>query len=199
MLEKIKLDFPDSAMFAAAEKAVGIMRDHGGKAFWVGGAVRDILLGRMPDDVDIVTTLLPQDVLCAFPDSQMVGACFGVVLIKIDGFVFEAATCREERLYLDGRRPEEVKFTQDLELDVKRRDFTVNAMLYDPFEKVLIDYNGGLRDAENKLLRVVGDPAERFAEDHLRMFRAVRFAAKLGFEIDKEAFEVVVETAKAAL
>ena len=195
MLEKIKLEFPDEAMFYAARKAAGIMRDHGGKAFWVGGAVRDILLGRIPDDVDIVTTLLPQEVLQAFPDSQLIGACFGVVLIKMDGFVFEVATSREERLYLDGRRPEEVKFTQDLELDVKRRDFTVNAMLYDPFEKVVIDYNGGLRDAEKRLLRVVGDPQERFAEDHLRMFRAVRFAAKLGFNLDEEAFLTIKKMA----
>ncbi len=192
MLETVKIKCPAGAVFDAGKKVVAMLSEQGGgRAYWVGGAPRDILLGRPPSDVDIVTSVHPQVVQQLFPDSEMVGACFGVVLVKIDGFVFEVATCREERLYLDGRRPEEVKFTDDFSLDVMRRDFTVNAMLYDPFAEELLDYNGGLQDAARQILRVVGKPEDRFAEDQLRLFRAVRFAAKLGFEIEAEAFSAI--------
>ena len=191
MAERIKINYPANELFAAAVRIVKKVRKAGFEMFFVGGAVRDLVLGRTPSDIDMVTTALPQDICDLFPYSEMVGACFGVVLVKQDGFVFEVATCREERLYSDGRRPDEVKFTKDVKLDLARRDFTVNAMLYDPLAGEVIDYVGGLQDIKKRLLRVVGVPQERFSEDYLRMLRAIRFAAKLQFEIDTAAWDAI--------
>lgn len=191
MAEKIRINCPENELFSAARRVVEKVRNAGFEMFFVGGAVRDLVLGNIPADIDMVTTALPQEICSIFPESEMVGACFGVVLVKFSGFVFEVATCREERLYSDGRRPDEVKFTKDVRLDLARRDFTVNAMLYDPVTGEVVDYVGGLQDIKKRLLRVVGVPQERFSEDYLRMLRAIRFAAKLQFEIDPPAWQAI--------
>lgn len=198
MPEMLFIAPPQGELFDAARKVVQAVCRAGFKAYWVGGAVRDLVLQRTPDDVDMVTTARPEQLQAIFPDAELVGACFGVLLVKCDGFVFEIATCREERAYQDGRHPEDIRFTDDVELDLKRRDFTVNSMLYDPAESVVIDYNGGLSDIKAHLLRVVGVPQERFGEDYLRMFRAVRFAAKLEFEIEKSAWQAIKDMAELA-
>ena len=184
MMTKIKVPCPAGTVFEPAKWVVRKLRDAGFNCYWVGGAVRDLVLGRIPDDVDMVTDAVPEELKKVFPDAEMVGACFGVVLVKSSGVSFEVATCREERSYGDGRRPDEVKFTRDFVRDLQRRDFTVNAMLYDPEAGEVFDYCGGLRDIELRLIRVVGNAEERFAEDYLRLFRAVRFAGKLNFELE---------------
>lgn len=171
------------------------IRERGFDIYIVGGAVRDLVLNRLPGDIDMVTTAHPDDIKNIFPDAEMVGACFGVVLVKHNGLVFELATCREERLYSDGRRPDEVRFTTDFRQDVLRRDFTVNAMLYDPVRGAVVDYVGGLPDLRDRVIRAIGNAAERFSEDYLRMLRAIRFAAKLEFQIHPEAWQAICDMA----
>ncbi|MBE6380082.1 MAG: CCA tRNA nucleotidyltransferase [Lentisphaerae bacterium] len=188
---------PEGDLFAAAGEVTGRLRRAGFMTYWVGGAARDLYMQRTPADVDMVTVARPDEVKRIFPDAEMVGACFGVVLVKHRNQVFEIATCREERAYGDGRRPDEVKFTDDFVLDLQRRDFTCNAMLYDPAGEQLIDYLNGVNDIDNSILRVVGCPRERFQEDHLRLFRAVRFASKLGFELEEECQAALREMAGA--
>ncbi|MBE6368644.1 MAG: CCA tRNA nucleotidyltransferase [Lentisphaerae bacterium] len=185
MANLIQLKRPAGRLFDLAMEATCLMRKAGMQTFWVGGAPRDIFLGRTPGDVDMVTTGRPEDIKVLFPDSDMVGACFGVTLVKYKGVVFEVATCRKERSYGDGRHPSEIKFTDDFEADLRRRDFTCNALLYDPESEMLTDCVNGIEDLRNGVLRVVGDARERFAEDYLRMFRAVRFAAVLDLKLDK--------------
>jgi tRNA nucleotidyltransferase/poly(A) polymerase len=167
------------------------LRSRGFQAWLVGGCVRDLVLGREPKDYDIATDARPEELLRLFPKAQLVGAQFGVVLV--DGV--EVATFRSDHTYADGRHPERVTFETDPKQDVLRRDFTINALLLDPsllnsphsssslYSKVL-DYVGGLRDLRAGVVRAIGDPEQRFEEDHLRMLRAVRFAARFGFEID---------------
>lgn len=161
----------------------------------VGGAVRDMLRGREPDDIDLVTTARPDELEKIFPDIRWAGRAFGVSLLKVDGFTFELASARKERSYLDGRHPEEIEFSRSLEDDVIRRDFTVNALLCDPETFEVTDYVGGVQDVKNAVIRTVGVPEERFAEDALRMLRAVRFAAKTGFRIDGATFAAIKKLA----
>ncbi|MBC8165832.1 MAG: CCA tRNA nucleotidyltransferase, partial [Bryobacteraceae bacterium] len=176
----------------AAELAllvVGELRSRGFLAWLVGGCVRDLLLGISPKDYDVSTNARPDEVLAIWPDSRKVGAHFGVVLVHRHGIHVEVATFRSESAYVDGRRPSEVRFESDPRKDVLRRDFTVNALMMDPVSGEVLDYVGGQKDLQAKLLRAIGDPGDRFGEDHLRMLRAIRFAARLGFEIhpDTEA------------
>ena len=168
--------------FRAACDAVRRLKAAGFEAGLVGGSVRDLLLGHVPADFDLVTTAVPEQLAKLFPGSRSVGASFGVSLIDAGEFRFEAATAREERNYLDGRHPELVRYTDSLECDMKRRDFTVNALWYDPVSEEVCDCVGGVTDLERGILRTVGTPEERFREDYLRMLRAVRFAARLGLE-----------------
>ncbi|UKI32343.1 MAG: CCA tRNA nucleotidyltransferase [Lentisphaeria bacterium] len=168
--------------FRAACDAVRRLKAAGFEAGLVGGSVRDLLLGHVPADFDLVTTAVPEQLAKLFPGSRSVGASFGVSLIDAGEFRFEAATAREERNYLDGRHPELVRYTDSLEYDMKRRDFTVNALWYDPVSEEVCDCVGGVTDLERGILRTVGAPEERFREDYLRMLRAVRFAARLGLE-----------------
>ena len=173
-------------MLEAAASVVAVLRRAGFESGLVGGCVRDLLLGRAPSDCDIVTTAHPDRIAQLFSDSRLVGASFGVSLVREKGFEFEVASAREERFYLDGRHPEEVRYTDDLAVDMLRRDFTINALWYDPVEKCVHDTVGGLADLERGVVRTVGDPGERFGEDFLRMLRAVRFAARLRFELAPE-------------
>ena len=149
--------------------------------------MRDTLLGREPKDYDIATDATPEEVLRIFPMGNTIGAHFGVVLVKQGEFSFEIATFRAEGEYRDGRRPESVTFTTPEE-DAKRRDFTINGMLYDPVDDRGIDYVGGQADLEAGVIRAIGDPVERFREDYLRMLRAVRFATVLDFDIEQHTW-----------
>ena len=176
---------PDNKEFRVAKLVAQKLAASGFRAMLVGGSVRDMLLGSMPHDFDLVTTATPEELAAVFPgDTQLVGASFGVSLVKLEGVSLEVATAREERNYLDGRHPESIRYTNDLRVDVARRDFTVNALLYDPVNKEVVDYVGGVADLEKGVIRCVGDPKLRFSEDYLRMLRAVRFAGRFGFELD---------------
>jgi poly(A) polymerase len=159
------------------------IRNAGFTALFAGGAVRDQLLGRTPKDYDIATNALPEQIEALFPKTVAVGKAFGVIIVVQDGLETEVATFREDAGYQDGRRPDSVHFCGAKE-DAVRRDFTINGMFCDPVTNEIIDYVGGKEDLNKKIVRAIGDPDRRFAEDHLRMLRAVRFAHTLGFAID---------------
>ena len=152
-------------------------------------------MGRVPKDYDVATSARPEDVLRLFPRSQKVGVAFGVVIVRQGKAQVEVATFRSDGVYADGRRPESVTFTTP-EIDAQRRDFTCNGIFFDPVSETLHDFVGGQADIAAKRLRAIGDPAHRFAEDHLRMIRAVRFAAKLGFEIETDTFAAIQRMAE---
>ena len=174
-------------MNPAEELARGIiaeLRARSHSAWLVGGCVRDALLGREPKDFDVATDALPDEVLRMWPGAEQVGAKFGVVLVTRSGTTVEVVTYRSEGVYGDGRHPDAVVFETDPRKDVQRRDFTINALMMDPFTSELLDYVGGRADLEAGVIRAIGDAAARFAEDHLRMLRAVRFAARFGFAIE---------------
>jgi poly(A) polymerase len=158
--------------------------------FWVGGCVRDTLLGREPKDYDLATGATPDHIEGLFPHTLPVGRRFGVILVLVEGIQFEVSTFRAEVDYQDGRRPSRVTF-RDAKADACRRDFTVNGLFYDPVGEHLHDWVGGQADLRGQLIRTIGDPNQRFAEDHLRLLRAVRFAAQLGFEIEPHTLSAV--------
>ncbi|MDR1519526.1 MAG: CCA tRNA nucleotidyltransferase [Planctomycetota bacterium] len=159
------------------------LRQAGFEALICGGAVRDALLGKKPKDFDLATSAPPDRVERLFPKTIPVGKAFGIILVEgAAGGHYEVATFRRESGYADGRRPDEVVFAS-AEEDARRRDFTMNALFYDPFADRIIDYVGGAADIGRRLIRTVGVPAERFREDRLRLFRAVRFAARTGFRL----------------
>ena len=181
--------YPDSCKNNAAD-IVRRLQEAGFAAFWVGGCVRDFLLGREPQDYDIATAARPEQVERLFKKTIPVGRKFGVVIVVENKLQFQVATFRAEADYRDGRRPEKVVFAS-AEADALRRDFTVNGLFYDPVSGKIHDWVGGEKDLRAKIIRTVGAPEERFGEDHLRMLRAVRFAAQLGFEIEPETFAAV--------
>ena len=168
------------------DKALDIiqrLREAGHEAYLAGGCVRDRLLGREPKDFDVATAATPRTIRAIFPDTVDVGSQFGSIVVLVEGEPFEVTTFRSDGPYRDGRRPEHVRHGT-LEDDVRRRDFTINAMMYDPAEDRVIDLVEGREDLARGLVRAIGDPRERFAEDRLRMVRAVRLACGLGFAID---------------
>jgi poly(A) polymerase len=162
----------------------------GFSAFWVGGCVRDYLLGREPGDYDIATSARPEQIEKLFKRTVAVGRKFGVMVVLESRHQFQVATYRAEADYRDGRHPEQVTFG-DAQADALRRDFTVNGLFYDPIAEKLHDWVGGEKDLRAKIIRTIGVPEERFAEDHLRLLRAVRFAAQLGFEIESQTFAAI--------
>jgi poly(A) polymerase/tRNA nucleotidyltransferase (CCA-adding enzyme) len=168
------------------------LRAAGGQAWVVGGAVRDLLLGREVHDWDLATDLPPERTKSLFPRTMEVGARFGTITVLIREASYEITTFRRDGLYSDARRPDDVRYAEHLEDDLVRRDFTVNALAWDPIENRLADPTGGLDDLDARLLRAVGDPVERFTEDGLRLLRAVRFAAQLDFEIEAETYRALV-------
>jgi poly(A) polymerase len=177
---------PDHSLTPLGRSAAGLvarLARAGHRALFAGGAVRDMLLGLRPSDVDIATSALPDEVGALFPRSRAVGAAFGVMLVGYRRRWFEVATFRSEGAYSDGRHPDSVEFA-DERTDAARRDFTCNALFYDPAKKRVIDHVGGRADIRARLLRAVGRPAKRFGEDHLRMLRAARFAARLDFSLE---------------
>jgi len=169
---------------ALARDVVARLRDHGHQAWWVGGCVRDRLLGRTPYDYDVATDARPEQVRRVFRRTIAVGAEFGVVQVVRRGYGVEVATFRADRVYSDGRHPDSVEYGS-AEDDVRRRDFTVNALLQDPESGEVIDHVGGLEDLQQRVIRAIGNPVERFTEDKLRLLRAVRFAANLDFRLDE--------------
>ena len=180
----------DKPLRATAVEIVRRLQTTGFSAFWVGGCVRDFLLGRDPGDYDIATSALPEQIEKLFKRTVAVGRKFGVMVVVENGRPFQVATFRAEADYRDGRHPEQVTFG-DAEADAQRRDFTVNGLFYDPVAEKLHDWVGGEKDLRAKIIRTIGSPGERFAEDHLRLLRAVRFAAQLGFEIEPQTFAAV--------
>ncbi|MGB8480156.1 MAG: CCA tRNA nucleotidyltransferase [Acidobacteriaceae bacterium] len=194
---------PASARQQAATQIVERLRAASHAAYFAGGCVRDLLLGREPLDFDVATSATPKQVLAMFPRTFAVGAQFGVVLV-VDEYnggeiLTEVATFRNDGAYKDGRRPESVSYTESAEQDVLRRDFTINGMLLDPQRlrasgdvgEAVLDFVGGREDLQKGIIRAIGDPSRRFAEDKLRMLRAVRFAARFGFEIEHTTMHAI--------
>ena len=175
-------------------RVVKRLRAEGFSAYWVGGCVRDKLLGRPIKDIDIATDAAPSDVARLFRKTIPVGAKFGVVVVLLGGYQFQVARFRADVSYSDGRHPDAVKFA-DVQEDVKRRDFTINGMLFDPLKDELLDFVGGQDDIRKKLIRAIGEPKERMEEDRLRMLRAVRFAVMLDFEIEQKTWNAIKEMA----
>jgi len=167
------------------------LRRNGHQALLVGGCVRDLLLGRQPADYDVATDASPERVMELFPKSVPVGAQFGVVLIPREKWKVEVATFRSDVGYSDGRHPDSVVYTRTAQEDVQRRDFTINGLLMRHDTREVLDYVGGQADLKAGIIRAIGDSARRFAEDKLRMMRAVRFAARFGFHIETATFEAV--------
>jgi tRNA nucleotidyltransferase/poly(A) polymerase len=167
------------------------LRGHQHKAFLVGGCVRDRLLGIPPNDFDVATDARPAQLSDYFPDALLVGAHFGVVLVQDGPARVEVATFRSEGDYSDGRRPDAVRFETDPALDAQRRDFTINGLMEDPLSGEIFDYVGGRADLASMTIRAIGDAHRRFQEDHLRMLRAARFAARLNFTIEEKTREAI--------
>jgi len=183
----------DNSRYRAAREIVVALRAAGHKAYFAGGCVRDLLLGVEAKDFDVATSATPDVVMGTFAKTYSVGAHFGVVLVCTPGedgseIATEVATFRHDGAYSDGRRPDAVRFSTDPREDVQRRDFTINGMLFDPLADshaaAVLDFVGGRGDLTNHLVRTIGVAKDRFAEDKLRMLRAVRFASRLEFEID---------------
>ena len=179
----MKIILPDKV-----KTIINTLCSHGYEAYAVGGCVRDSLLGRVPGDWDITTSAQPEETKKLFKRTFDTGIEHGTVTVLIDGEGFEVTTYRIDGEYEDSRHPLEVQFTRNLEEDLKRRDFTINAMAYND-ESGIVDIFGGMQDLERKIIRCVGNAEERFGEDALRILRAVRFAAQLGFEIEEETKE----------
>ena len=198
--------------------AISILRtlhDQGYQAYLVGGCVRDLLLGREPGDYDIATDATPEQVMRIFPQTYAVGAQFGVVLVPMAvdpsvtsvvdqadvnhgrhrGKTVEVATFRSDIGYSDGRHPDQVRFSKDPRQDVQRRDFTINGLLLDPLKNEVLDFVGGRKDLDAGIIRAIGEPELRFAEDKLRMLRAVRFAARFGYSIEPQTSAAIQKLA----
>jgi poly(A) polymerase len=185
---------------SAKEKALFIvrrLRDAGHESYLAGGCVRDMLMHKEPQDYDITTAAKPDEVARIFAETVPVGAQFGVILVLVEGMPFEVATFRHDGPYLDGRHPSEVRYGS-LREDVLRRDFTINGMVYDPVRDMVIDMVNGQQDVEARIIRAIGEPRARFEEDRLRMIRAVRFAAKLNFAVERETLAAIREQAATA-
>lgn len=179
----------------AARGIVQRLHDAGHVALYAGGCVRDRLMGAEPHDYDIATDARPEQVQALFRRTVAVGAHFGVIVVLDGSYEFQVATFRNDGQYLDGRHPATVSFSTP-EQDAERRDFTINGLFFDPLTDRLIDYVGGQRDLDARVLRAIGNPADRIREDRLRMLRAVRFATTLGFDLDGATWRAVCENAR---
>ena len=191
--EHIRID-ATALRAAAAPGALKIVRRikaAGGSAYLVGGCLRDLISGRTPKDWDVATNLRPEEVKPLFPKVREVGAAFGTLLVPIHGEIFEVTSFRTDGIYSDGRHPDEIAYADNLHTDLERRDFTINAMAWDPDADQIEDPFGGLADLEAGLIRAVGDPRDRFREDALRLMRAIRFTAQLGFQLEAATWEAV--------
>ncbi len=180
----------DSKPYAVAAAIVQKLQEHGYLAYFAGGSIRDALRNIPPKDIDIATSARPEQVQEIFHRTIPVGVQFGVVRVLAAEMEFEVATFRSDGVYLDGRHPSEVRFSTP-EQDALRRDFTINGMFYDPLNDKILDYVNGRKDLSRKLIRAIGQPSERFAEDRLRMLRAIRFASTLEFAIESDTWSAV--------
>jgi poly(A) polymerase len=204
-------------MSNAKQHAISIiraLREHGYQAYLVGGCVRDLLLGREPADYDVATDAKPDEVMRIFPETYAVGTQFGVVLVPLSslssvssvvnssdpnhrghrghgGNTVEVATFRSDIGYSDGRHPDQVRYSKNPREDVERRDFTINGLLLDPIKNEVFDFVGGQKDLKAGIIRTIGEPKHRFAEDKLRMLRAVRFAARFNYTIEPGTFTAI--------
>ena len=194
---------PDAKQHAT--EIVRTLRERGHQAYFAGGCVRDLLLGHEPADYDVSTDATPRQVMQIFPQTFAVGEQFGVVLVPESGgetgalarhgAVVEVATFRSDVGYSDGRHPDEVRFSKDPREDAQRRDFTINGMMLDPATNEVLDFVGGQDDLKAGIVRAIGDPERRFAEDKLRMLRAVRFAARFDYKIDPATLAAIDQLA----
>ncbi len=180
----------DQGARTGALEVVRRLQARGFRALWAGGCVRDMLMGQVPCDYDIATNADLQQVIGIFPHAQVVGAHFGVVIVRLDGYHYEVARFRRDLAYSDGRHPDGVVFV-DEEEDARRRDFTINGMFYDPVADAVFDYVGGQADLKKKVIRTIGDPHARFGEDRLRMLRAIRFACRYHWPIEEKTREAI--------
>ena len=197
-MQKIKITIPDSD-YRNIKKITSRFHNNNFQCYLVGGSVRDLILGNSIHDYDFATDARPEDVMKLFRRVIPTGIKHGTVSILMNdksfaGKTIEVTTYRSDGKYIDGRRPESVSFSSSLEEDIKRRDFTINGLAYSPEEDEVIDYTGGLRDLENRVIRTIGDPVERFMEDGLRPLRACRFASRLKFSIDENTFTAIGRT-----
>jgi tRNA nucleotidyltransferase/poly(A) polymerase len=175
---------------AAAIRVIKTLRERGYEALFAGGCVRDMLLGRPAKDYDVATSARPEEVSAIFRRTLKVGAKFGVVIVIEAGHQVEVATFRTESGYADGRYPSAIQYAGAKE-DARRRDFTINGMFYDPLARRVMDFVGGQKDLQARLVRTIGSPAARFSEDYLRMLRAIRFAAQLGFAVEARTWAAI--------
>lgn len=187
MQNTVMIQLPEKVKFI-----INTIMEAGYEAYAVGGCIRDFILGRTPDDWDITTSAKPDQVKALFPRTIDTGIQHGTVTVMLDKEGFEVTTYRIDGEYEDGRHPKEVTFTANLVEDLKRRDFTINAMAYND-KAGLVDVFEGMRDIEKKVIRCVGDPMQRFTEDALRLMRAVRFSAQLGYEIEEKTLDAMRE------
>jgi poly(A) polymerase len=189
-----RLLLPDTPAARAAASICQTLRDAGHRALIAGGCVRDLILGKSPKDYDVATSARPEEVAALFERTVPVGAEFGVQLVVFPEGTFEVTTFRQEGPYLDGRHPSRVDFV-DERRDAERRDFTINALFLDLESGRVIDFVGGRQDLARRRIQTVGEPRERFQEDYLRLLRAIRFAARLGFEIEASTFQAICDLA----
>jgi poly(A) polymerase len=177
-------------LYSKAIIIVDKLKQHGHVAFFVGGCVRDVLMGIKPHEIDITTSATPEIIKSLFEKVYLIGEKFGVCVVNIDGEDFQLATFRKDAPYKDGRHPAYVTFSNPME-DAMRRDFTINALFWEPIDSKLYDYVGGLDDLNDAVIRAVGDPLERFEEDRLRIIRCARFISQLNFGVDKDTYEAM--------
>lgn len=180
--------------YDVAVSIIILLIEEGYIAYIAGGWVRDYLLGLRSDEIDIATDASPETITNLFPKTVTVGIAFGVVLVMHEGYTFEISTFRSDENYKDGRHPQKIIFSSPQE-DALRRDFTINGMFYDPINQTIYDYVGGKKDLKKGIIRAIGDPNIRFEEDRLRMIRAVRFSAKLGYPIEKKTEKAIIRHA----
>jgi putative nucleotidyltransferase with HDIG domain len=181
----------DHARLGALE-IVRTLQGRGFRALWAGGCVRDMLLGVVPQDYDIATNADLHEVIGIFPNAREVGAHFGVVVVQLGDHIYEIARFRRDVGYSDGRHPDRVEFTDEVE-DARRRDFTINGMFYDPVADQVLDYVDGRIDLDHKIIRCIGDPKVRFEEDRLRLLRAIRFGCRYHWPIEESTRNAIVE------
>ncbi len=179
--------FSETQEYLVALSICKKLQGQGFLALFAGGCVRDALMGQQPRDFDIATSASPEQIEQLFAKTVGVGRSFGVIVVIQEGLQTEVASFRSDGQYVDGRHPSSIRLSTPLE-DAQRRDFTINALFWDPIKAQLIDYVEGLADLQKKLIRAVGDPRQRFSEDHLRLLRVVRFAGQLGFAIEEETW-----------
>ena len=170
---------------------IKVLNEAGHKAYLVGGSVRDMIMGNIPHDFDITTSATPSEVIQLFDKTIPTGIDYGTITVMFDDVGYEVTTFRKDQLYSDGRRPDSITFSETIEDDLARRDFTINAIAYNPFKNVFIDPFNGINDIKNKVLKAVGKPDERIKEDSLRILRGYRFAVKYHLEIEEATLKAM--------